>query len=286
MIEFPSGLHIHTVWGDGKNTPEEMILAAVAAGFESVGISEHAYAPYDTVCIPKDKMDGYRGEVFSLKEKYRGTIEVYAGIEVDFHCLYDKDQWDFVIGSVHYVRGRKQWDRAIGPESCACGVSGDYYPIDYTEESILKAIADIGSARYLVQDYCESVAVLAESYRPDILGHIDVITKLNAKYPFFDEQSGWYLSLWEGLIGRIAATGVIVELNSGAVSRGWRDAPYPAPELIEMLRKKNVPVTISSDAHRADDIDCAYPAILDALRKAGYSSVKMLKGGRFCDYGI
>ena len=34
-------LHTHTVFGDGQNTAEEMVRAAIAAGCGSLGFSEH-----------------------------------------------------------------------------------------------------------------------------------------------------------------------------------------------------------------------------------------------------
>jgi histidinol-phosphatase (PHP family) len=273
-MSFPSGLHLHTSWGDGKNTPEEMILTAMGRGFLSVGISEHGYAPYDgDTCIPEGKMGAYRDEIFSLKRKYAGKIEVYAGLEVDAFYLHDKSRWDYVIGSVHYVKS-------------AC--SGRSYAVDYSPGRFLEAAEDVagGSVEEMVKGYIKSVAELAESYRPQILGHIDVIAKFNQDGRFFDEEAPWYLDMWEQAIARIAKTGCVVEANSGAVSRGYRAEPYPALPLMRMLRKNNVPVTIGSDAHSSDGIDCAYPRMEELLRRAGYDSVMIMKGGGFVEYSL
>ena len=42
-ISFPSNLHGHTTYCDGKNRAEEYILAAIEKNFVSVGLSGHSY---------------------------------------------------------------------------------------------------------------------------------------------------------------------------------------------------------------------------------------------------
>ena len=36
---FPQNLHTHTVFGDGRHTPEDMALGAIRAGLRSLGFS-------------------------------------------------------------------------------------------------------------------------------------------------------------------------------------------------------------------------------------------------------
>ena len=47
----------------------------------------------------------------------------------------------------------------------------------------------------------------------------------------------------------------IFEVNTGAVSRGYRTAPYPSENLLYVLKKENAKVIISSDSHDKDNID-------------------------------
>ena len=75
-------LHTHTTYSDGKNTPEEMVLAAVCAGLDTIGISDHSYTAIDeSYCIKKEKISAYVAEISALKENYKGKIEVLCGIE-------------------------------------------------------------------------------------------------------------------------------------------------------------------------------------------------------------
>ena len=47
-------------------------------------------------------------------------------------------------------------------------------------------------------------------------------------------------------------------MNTGAISRGWMDDAYPSAEFRAMLRERGVRFVLSSDAHAAEAIDCAF----------------------------
>ena len=61
-------LHTHTVFSDGKNTPEEMVLGAVRAGCTSLGFSEHSpLAPFydpDRYAMEAADLPAYRSEIW------------------------------------------------------------------------------------------------------------------------------------------------------------------------------------------------------------------------------
>ena len=40
---YKQNLHIHTKYCDGKDTPEEMVIAACEKGFQSIGFSMHSF---------------------------------------------------------------------------------------------------------------------------------------------------------------------------------------------------------------------------------------------------
>ncbi len=98
-------LHIHTTYGDGRNTPEEMVLSAITMGMERIGFSEHSSVPFDPLeGMTGDNVRKYIDEISGLKEKYRGRIEILCGIEQDFYSEQDVSAFDYVIGSVHYLK--------------------------------------------------------------------------------------------------------------------------------------------------------------------------------------
>ena len=70
--------------------------------------------------------------------------------------------------------------------------------------------------------------------------------------------------------------GVIAEINTGAISRGAMDDVYPSQEFLRLLADQNVPVTVSSDAHNAESLDCAFERAYSSAKKAGYTETAYL----------
>ena len=93
-------LHMHTVYSDGKNTPEEMIEEALRLGLDTVGISDHSHL--DPCGMTLEATEEYHREIARLKEKYAGQIRVLCGLERDF-ISDDFSDYDYVIGSVHLL---------------------------------------------------------------------------------------------------------------------------------------------------------------------------------------
>jgi histidinol-phosphatase (PHP family) len=267
-LNFSCDLHCHSVYSDGKHTPEEMIQRAVNLGLKSIGISDHAYAPYDLdACTPAEKMQSYRRELFALKEQYGEIISVYAGLEVDAFHLYDKKNWDYVIGSVHYVKGRK-----------------GYYTVDYTLQQFQQAVEDLGSIRAVAEAYGQAVIGLAVEYRPHILGHLDIVTRLVRKGMVpLDTNASWYREMWLEITRQIAGSGCIVEVNTSAIYRGQSPEPYPSVEILKMLRERKVPVILSSDAHQKENLTKAFEQGCELLQGVGYHSRKELGPQGFVD---
>lgn len=233
-------LHVHTTFSDGRNTPEEMALAAMAKGMTAIGFSDHSYTHFDTAyCIQKEQIPAYRAEIAALKEKYAGQIEILCGIEQDFYSEAPTDGYDYVIGSVHYIR---------------CGEA--YLPVDESKERLLDAARrHFGGDLYaLIEAYYATVAQVAEIIHPDIIGHFDLITKFNENGALFNESHPRYISAWRAAADRLLEADIPFEINTGAISRGYRTAPYPAAPIREYLAAHGARFLWSSDSHRADTL--------------------------------
>ena len=70
--------HTHTIYCDGNNTPEEVVVAAIQKGFYSIGFSGHAYTSYDLRYCMKDT-SSYIDIVNKFNFSYRLS-------ETTFHC--------------------------------------------------------------------------------------------------------------------------------------------------------------------------------------------------------
>ena len=104
-------LHMHSVYSDGKNTVEEMILSAIDLGLDCVGLSEHSHTEGDVCGMTYEGTEAYRAEMTELKKKYAGRIEVLCGLERDYYSD-DTQEYDYVI------RRREIFRRRL---VCLCG---------------------------------------------------------------------------------------------------------------------------------------------------------------------
>lgn len=231
-------LHCHTTYCDGNNTPEEMILSAIGKGLDTLGVSAHSYTFFDTsYCMQKEAVPRYLAEMRYLRAKYFDRIHVLCGVEQDYYSDFPTDDFDYVIGSVHYLK---------------CGE--DYVPVDETPE-LLKEAADkyfSGDIYALCEQYFSTVADVVNKTSCDIIGHFDLIGKFTERTDLIDVCHPRYVAAWKAAADKLLQTGVPFEINTGAMSRGYRTSPYPSAEIIEYLKANGGELILSSDAHSAD----------------------------------
>ena len=98
-------LHTHTCYCDGADTPEEIVLDAIERGFTAIGFSGHSYTAYSPFFLKKgDHTEEYKKNVSALKVKYKERIRIYLGLEFDMYSGADLSGYDYLIGSVHYLK--------------------------------------------------------------------------------------------------------------------------------------------------------------------------------------
>jgi histidinol-phosphatase (PHP family) len=81
----------------------------------------------------------------------------------------------------------------------------------------------------------------------------------------------------EDAVAAIAATGIAVECSSAGLRKAPREL-YPEPGLLSEFHAAGAPVTLSSDAHRPEDVASDYPTTVAALRGAGYETLTRFSG--------
>ncbi len=98
-------LHNHTIWSDGADKPEYIILNAINHKVEAVGITDHFCHDYNR-SLGFEKIKFYLNKIGRLKTKYCNEIEVFIGIEIAYSYLlknykvlpYDVlNQLDFIL---------------------------------------------------------------------------------------------------------------------------------------------------------------------------------------------
>lgn len=259
--------HTHTTYCDGANTPREMVEAALARGFYALGFSGHAHEPIETYAMTPEAMARYCKEIRALQAEYAGQIALYLGYEIDSFGPVSREGLDYCIGSVHYVLAE----------------DGRHYCVDNTPEMLQAAVADgfSGDSGAFVQAYYREVMRNVSGQRPDIVGHFDLPTKLNAGGRFFDEGSKAYKEAAFEALEEIVRQGCIVEVNTGGMAKGYTRVPYPALFLLERLYALGGRVMINADAHSAEHIDHAFDSAAQLLYAAGFRERVELGPGGF-----
>ena len=257
-------LHTHSVMCDGKDTLEEMVLSAIEKGFDSIGFSGHSFMDiYAEFSMNEEKTAAYKAEIARLQQVYGDRIKIWCGLEKDNYTTISTEGYDYLIGSVHVMKH---------PE----GLLFVDWTADCTRENIEKVFGGDGIA--YAKHYFQAVADLPNHGSFDILGHFDLLTKFNEKEPdLFDTQCTEYRTAAteaaEALVGKVK----FFEVNTGAISRGYRTTPYPDPYIIKEMKRLGFGAIISSDCHDRNFLDCGYEDAKRLLKEAGFTEHYVLK---------
>ena len=267
-MRFPSSVHTHTTFCDGRDTPEAMARAAAEQGLTTLGFSGHSYAPQEDFGIAPEALPAYIAEIRRLQHAYAGRLEVLCGIEIDPDAPpTDLSPFDYVIGSCHSVRSADE--RA--------------YVVDGTPENLAEAIEKSfgGDALACVAAYYEQLTRFVLALKPTIVGHFDLITKFCEKQPLFDAESAAYREIACAALDRVLEAGLMLEVNTGAMARGWRTSPYPADFLLERIAQAGGRVTLTADAHAKEQLTFGFDEALERIRRAGFAQIWTLTGEGF-----
>ena len=254
MIKYLQNLHTHCTYCDGKDTVEEMILAACDKGFQSIGFSSHSYRYGHSMA--RQVLEEYKQEIAVLRKKYADKIEVFCGLECEMRGETDLSGFDYLIGAVHYL--------PFGDEL----VAFDRPFINDVGQVIEKYFGGDGMA--YAKAYYQELAKLPQYGNFDIIAHFDLITKFSEKERLFDETSKEYrwaaIEAAEQLAGKIP----YFEVNTGAVARGYRTSPYPDVFLLKELKRLGFGAIISTDCHDSRFLDYGYQDAIEVLEQCGF----------------
>jgi histidinol-phosphatase (PHP family) len=260
--------HVH-LRPDEPGTPPERYFTpanaeryretAAERGIAELGVAEHVYrftAALDVWEHPfwrehaRDDLDAYCGFV-------REETDLRLGIEADFvpgredrmANLLEAREWDFVVGSVHFLR-----DRSLDTEEYSVWGAGE-------------------SADRVWRRYFETVAEAARSGLYDVMAHPDLVKVWGRSAPLPDGDLRRY---YEPAVEAFADAGVAVELSTA----GWRKPvgeQYPSLPLLEMVADAGCPIALSSDAHVPEQLGHEYERALELLERVGIGELAVFE---------
>jgi histidinol-phosphatase (PHP family) len=257
----PADYHTHTpLCRHAEGEPEAFVDAALAAGLTEYGISDHAPQrpePFDDWRMMEDELPEYFEWIKKARAHAGGRIPIRAGLECDWlnGCkdwiadLASRFEWDYLIGSVHYL--------------------GDW---DFDNPKWLGRWAESDVAT-VWDHYWKTYARMAESGWFDILGHPDLVKK------FSFHPAGDLTRYYEPAVDAIAASGCAIELNTAGWYKPCAEA-YPAMGFLELACSAGVPLVISSDAHAPREIGRDFSKAIELAKAAGYRDTQLFEKRR------
>lgn len=254
--QFPADYHTHTpLCRHAIGEPEEYIDQAIALNLAEYGISDHAPQtpePFDDWRMKEADLPEYLSWINRARAHAGDRITVRAGLECDWlkgnHAwteqLAEMHDWDYLIGSIHYVSDNgKLWD------------------FDNPVWIGRWAETDVEIAW---QAYWDEYAEMAASGLYDILGHPDLIKKFSYR------PEGDLNRYYEPVIQAALDSGSAIELNMAGLYKPCAEA-YPSDAFLKLAQSAGIPITLSSDAHAPTEVGRDFSAGIETLRLNGYT---------------
>ena len=266
-----ANFHTHCDYCDGKGPIQAFVDEANQLGMMSLGFSSHAPVPFDTKwCMKQERFDEYTREIQTLKQNV--SLDLYTGLEVDFiPNVTSPDRFrnvDYTIGSIHFVEQLPD---------------GRHWEIDGAHAPFLEGLKEIfnNNIQAAIVRYFELTREMVSTACPTVIGHLDKIKIQNIDGKFFSESESWYQDEIKKTIDLISETGAIVEVNTRGIYQNKSETTYPSPWILSYLLKKNVPVTIRSDAHHPKDLVNRFSETANILRNIGFEKLSILSEGKW-----
>ncbi len=249
----PADYHTHTpLCRHAEGAAEEYVDAAIRSGVTEYGISDHAPQspePFDDWRMLESELDDYFQWIECARSHAGENLTIRAGLECDWlpgchewiQHLETQYDWDYLIGSIHYLGNKWDFDH---PKWL-----GRWAEID---------VADVWT------QYWEEYTNMASAGIFDFLGHPDLIKK------FAYTPSGDLRRFYDPVIEAIKDSDCAIELNTAGFHKPCNEQ-YPSSEFLTLAAEAKIPITLSSDAHAPSEVARDFKKGLELLKNAGFS---------------
>ncbi|MGZ8475907.1 MAG: histidinol-phosphatase [Candidatus Limnocylindria bacterium] len=263
--------HVHLRPDDDGARPEtyaftaanvdRYLAAAEAAGIGELGVSEHVHRFRQALAIwdhpfwvqsAQDDLDAYCDFVRTTPLRLGIEMDYVPGREDRIANLLGTLDFDYVIGSVHFVR-----DKAV----------------DFDVWDVWDTVGDPDQVWKL---YFDTLAEAARSGLFDILAHPDLVKVWGSARPAPRRDPRFY---YEPVVEAISESGVAVEVSTAGLRKPVGEI-YPAAGLAAMCVEVGAAFALSSDAHVPEDIGYAYERAVEEMRGWGIGEIAVFEGRR------
>ena len=181
-------------------------------------------------------------------------------------------------------------DYRIGSVHCICDDSDvnnkKYFSIDMSKSKFDEVLQHFNGVKRVIELYFDNVISMVKNQKPDIVGHLDLPRKYNFNKDYFTEEENWYLDKVNEVLDVIKDSDCIIEVNTRKMSKDNMNACYPNINTIKEILKRDISLTINTDAHSINGLDYFYSEAVEQLKNIGVKSIKMLIDNSFKDIDI
>jgi len=249
--------HIHSPYCPHGSSDrfEQYIKKAIEVGIREMTFTEHLPfpenfkdpSPENDSTMTEENLLNYFNELNVLKEKYKHSVKINIGVEVDYIEGYEKsiqqmlDKYgeyiDDAILSVHMIK-----------------INDEYHLIDYSPEKFGELVDLLGSIENVYYKYYDTVKLAINSdlglYKPKRIGHLNLVRKFNKIYPY--DYSG--NKKLEEIIKIIKSKNYELDFNVAGYRNQYCNESYIDGYLLKLVRDYNVKTVLGSDSHTHDTV--------------------------------
>ena len=256
-------LHAHTDNSfDGHHSAVFLCETAAARNLRAVAFTDHVEMDhYRTQSFDRTAKQSYF-EIVKARSAFRGKLIVGVGVELgqptynlpEAESLVQQYSYDVVIGSIHNLRGKK-----------------DFWFLtreDYAD----------GGADALLREYFDELLLLAQWGKFDVLAHLTYPLRYIVGEHGIPVDLADYAEQIDAILEAAVKNKLALEINTA----GLRQSLHAAmPEEAVVRRFKALGgqyITIGSDAHDVEDLGADLEAGMDMALRCGFSHITLYQG--------
>ena len=252
-------MHMHTEYSEDSCAKlDSMAEKAIAVGIEAICVTDHIDWDFPEKNLIFDyDVDAYQRDIARAKEKYKGRLEIFMGVELGmqphlaerYQEFLKKYPFDFVIGSVHLVNNRDP-----------------YY------KEAFEGLEDAQAYRM----YFENILANIKAFRDfDSLGHLDYIVRYG-KNKARDYSYSQFADIIDEILKELILHGKALEVNTA----GYRKLGFPNPHPDVICRYRELGgemITVGADAHKPSHVGYDFKKVTQLLKNCGFTHYTRFK---------
>lgn len=235
-----ANFHTHTTrCHHASGLDREYVEQAIAGGYQVLGFSDHGpivrhdgYVSH--IRMAPEELEGYMASLEALRAEFRGEIELYIGLEVEYMPRFFRETVDFYRQfPIDYL------------------ILGQHY---FAEEGLTPYVADALTDPKYVEEYVQAVSDALDTGLFLYQAHTDLLR--------FCGDQGRYWAGMQKILDILKSKNLPVEVNGNGFREGRH---YPNAEFLRMAADNGNPFLIGVDAHAPDRL--TETATLEGCRK-------------------